>query len=168
MLTLSWQEVDSLHRSLIFVNNSARALNIYVCIYTYMGHVSSALRNSFFAELFYDFTVRTFVRLTFSELFVIWWYDAKHGRLWQFVPVSSIVSTLHITNWHQVYVRIKSQINFLHRSSLILIVILSRYATPEKFFVEPVGTKVLLVVDRVSQQIYTQGKLTVDYKSNSD
>lgn len=36
-------------------------------------------------------------------------------------------------------------------------VILLRYATPEKFFVEPVGTKVLLVVDRVSQQIYTQG-----------
>ncbi|EGI61638.1 SAC1 phosphatase, partial [Acromyrmex charruanus] len=30
------------------------------------------------------------------------------------------------------------------------------YATPEKFFVESVGTKVLLVVDRVSQQIYTQ------------
>ncbi|XP_033230794.1 phosphatidylinositide phosphatase SAC1 [Belonocnema kinseyi] len=30
------------------------------------------------------------------------------------------------------------------------------YATPEKFYVEPVGTKVLLVVDRVSQQIYTQ------------
>jgi len=36
-------------------------------------------------------------------------------------------------------------------------VILPRYATPEKFFVEPVGTKVLLVIDRVSQQIYTQG-----------
>ena len=32
-----------------------------------------------------------------------------------------------------------------------------RYATPEKFYVEPAGTKVLLVVDRVSQQIYTQG-----------
>ncbi|XP_076297594.1 phosphatidylinositol-3-phosphatase SAC1 [Lasioglossum baleicum] len=30
------------------------------------------------------------------------------------------------------------------------------YITPEKFYVEPVGTKVLLVVDRVSQQIYTQ------------
>ncbi|KAI4496523.1 PREDICTED: phosphatidylinositide phosphatase SAC1 isoform X1 [Polistes canadensis] len=30
------------------------------------------------------------------------------------------------------------------------------YATPEKFYVEPVGTKVLLVVDRVSQQVYTQ------------
>ncbi|XP_043266866.1 phosphatidylinositol-3-phosphatase SAC1 [Venturia canescens] len=30
------------------------------------------------------------------------------------------------------------------------------YATPEKFYVEPVGTKVLLVIDRVSQQIYTQ------------
>lgn len=30
------------------------------------------------------------------------------------------------------------------------------YATPEKFYIEPVGTKVLLVVDRVSQQIYTQ------------
>ncbi|XP_011141831.1 phosphatidylinositide phosphatase SAC1 isoform X2 [Harpegnathos saltator] len=30
------------------------------------------------------------------------------------------------------------------------------YVTPEKFFVEPVGTKVLLVVDRVSEQIYTQ------------
>lgn len=30
------------------------------------------------------------------------------------------------------------------------------YATPEKFYVEPVGTKVLLVVDRMSQQIYTQ------------
>lgn len=32
-----------------------------------------------------------------------------------------------------------------------------RYITPEKFYVEPIGTKVLLVVDRVSQQIYTQG-----------
>lgn len=30
------------------------------------------------------------------------------------------------------------------------------YATSEKFYVEPAGTKVLLVVDRVSQQIYTQ------------
>ncbi|XP_046738405.1 phosphatidylinositol-3-phosphatase SAC1 isoform X1 [Diprion similis] len=30
------------------------------------------------------------------------------------------------------------------------------YATPEKFYVEPVGTKELLVVDRVTQQIYTQ------------
>ncbi|KAG7213734.1 hypothetical protein KM043_002968 [Ampulex compressa] len=30
------------------------------------------------------------------------------------------------------------------------------YATPEKFYVEPVGTKVLLVVDRLTQQIYTQ------------
>lgn len=32
-----------------------------------------------------------------------------------------------------------------------------RYITPEKFYVEPIGTKVLLVVDRVNQQIYTQG-----------
>lgn len=32
-----------------------------------------------------------------------------------------------------------------------------RYITPEKFYVEPIGTKVLLVVDRVSQQIYMQG-----------
>ncbi|KAF7411864.1 hypothetical protein HZH66_000760 [Vespula vulgaris] len=30
------------------------------------------------------------------------------------------------------------------------------YATPEKFYVEPAGIKVLLVVDRVSQQVYTQ------------
>ncbi|XP_015608691.1 phosphatidylinositide phosphatase SAC1 [Cephus cinctus] len=30
------------------------------------------------------------------------------------------------------------------------------YITPEKFYIEPVDTKVLLVVDRASQQIYTQ------------
>ncbi|XP_012271455.1 phosphatidylinositide phosphatase SAC1 [Orussus abietinus] len=30
------------------------------------------------------------------------------------------------------------------------------YTTPEKFYIEPLGFKVLLVVDRVSQQIYTQ------------
>lgn len=40
--------------------------------------------------------------------------------------------------------------------------IIYRYATPEKFYIEPVGTKVLLVVDRVSQQIYTQGNIYLE------
>lgn len=48
-------------------------------------------------------------------------------------------------------------------SIILAINCFSRYITPEKFYVEPIGTKVLLVVDRVSQQIYTQGNNLILY-----